>query len=53
MFSIGVLSSYRWNRWGRGQEGGKPLPAPSCLFAPRSQRFHRWSPKKKKEKFGS
>ena len=63
LYGKGFLGDQRWNRWGRGQEGGKPLPASSCPFlllpaplrpfAPRSQRFHRWSPKKKKEKFGS
>lgn len=30
-----------------------PIPAPLRPFAPRSQRFHRWSSKKKGEKFGS
>ena len=30
-----------------------PLCAPLRPFAPRSQRFHRWSSKKKGEKFGS
>ena len=46
-----------------GRKGERPLPAPLRPFAPlcaplrsvalRSQRFHRWSSKKKGEKFGS
>ena len=46
----------RWNRWGRGQEGGKPLPAPFCLFLPRCAPFPAIPSlvlKKKGEKFGS
>ena len=35
---------------GRGKSLFLPLPAPLRPFAPRSQRFHRWSSKKKGRK---
>lgn len=37
----------------KGESLFLPLSAYSCPVAPRSQRFHRWSSKKRGEKFGS
>lgn len=36
-----------------GRKGERPLPASLRPFALRSQRWNRWSSKKKGEKFGS
>ena len=57
---LGSFFLFRGTSDGIAGNGGRkgeslflPLSAYSCPVAPRSQRFHRWSSKKRGEKFGN